>query len=186
MTSLLSDFEKIINRNILNENNANAIALKFSKSDKRFIPKRMFKTGFLSELYFTPAYNFSYFDLPLDQLEFNRKHSRLLEYKEIILNIKINEKLKKSSISNNNNNSKKKLNDTIDKIFSDLKNHKEKYKKIQNFKMKPSNAYYLRNHIAEIIGSLEKYDKDFLYGKFFQEIPNINFLNLNNLKLPLL
>jgi hypothetical protein len=186
MTSLLSDFEKIINRNILNENNANAIALKFSKSDKRFIPKRMFKTGFLSELYFTPAYNFSYFDLPLDRLEFNRKHSRLLEYKEIILNIKINEKLQKSSISNNNNNSKKKLNDIIDKIFSDLKKHKEKYKKIQNFKMKPYNAYYLRNHIAEIIGSLEKYDKDFLYGKFFQEIPNINFLNLNNLKLPLL
>ena len=93
-------------------------------------------------------------------LEINRKHSRLLEYKEIILNIKINEKLQKSSISNNNNNSKKKLNDIIDKIFSDLKKHKEKYKKIQNFKMKPYNAYYLRNHIAEIIGSLEKYDKD--------------------------
>jgi hypothetical protein len=184
MTSLMSDFEKIINRNILNENNENAIALKFSKSDKRFIPKRMFKTGFLSELYFTPAYNFSYFDLPLDQLEFNRKHSRLAEYKEIILNIKINEKLQKSSISKNNH--KKKLNDIIDKIFSDLKKHKENYKKIQNFKMKPYNAYYLRNHIAEIIGSLEKYDKDYLYGKFFQEIPNINFLNLNNLKLPLL
>ena len=164
--------------------NKNMVTLEFGNKecDRRFLPSSVFSSRILSELYFTPPYNFSYFDLPLPFLNYNKDFARLEEYKSLIEGIKINKKLKNSMLSNFDNIRAKEI---IEKVFLDLKKFKDN-KQTKNIKMKANYGYHLKNHIDCLLKNIEKYDKDFVYGKFYQENLNQHFLNLGKSKLPFL
>ena len=164
--------------------NRNTTAMQFGNSEceLRFLPSSIFSAGFFSELYFTPPYDFSYFELPVPILSYNKDYKRLEDYEQVLKGIKISKKFKTAMLSNAGS---KNSNETIEKVFIDLKKYKDK-NQFKNIKLKAIAGYHLKNHIDDILKHLDKYDQDFVYGKFYQENSNKQFLNPGQSKLPLL
>ena len=179
---------ELIEKDLLNvESNTNSIDSKKpcekividkDKVELKFESKYSFARNYfkLSELDFTKPYSFSYFELPMSYLTYNRNFIRLQKYKEVIASIRCVGSVKFLNL----NLSKLKEKRIVDSIFEKIANFKQSPTTSElKLDLSANNCYYLHRHIKEIMSRLKDRPSEFKYGSFNQQYDKADLVFLN-------
>ena len=147
------------------------------KIELQFESKERFARNYnkLSELDFTKPYSFSYFDLPISYLTYNRNFIRLQKYKEVIASIRCVGSIKFLNL----NLSKLKEKRIVDSIFEKIANFKQNPTKEVKLNLSANDCYHLHRHIKEIMSHLKHRPDEFKYGRFHQLCDKTDLVCLN-------